>query len=669
MPWDQTCTMQFYFGAGLQRLISVKYKGLLKTQTLSLGGYEIRETTRGSLGTLVEKEERSSFGNGAKVKRWTAVNPVITIMAYEYGVSDRLGSDSVTYTGEGQDQSQRGHLKAGETQKSERQSYDAWCARRNADTWAPAKGPLGESNPAEEREGSNLARGYTGHEMLDDVGLVHMNGRLYDPSLGRMCGADPYVQTPENLQNYNRYSYVLNNPLSQIDPSGHIIIGLILALGAAIIGAIGAVISAVVAFVAYLAVLAAQFVVMVVGAAAKAFGAMGGALMAAAKAGIAKVAAGVTLKKIGLGALISATYNGVQTAINGGSFSDILKAAAIGAVTGAVGAVTGGFLHGFGEAIGGALGKAGMNKLAAKVAGKIIHAGAHGLAGGGMTAAQGGSFQDGFIGSAIGAGVSAVTGSIPGLDALEGDGSMKIVARTAVASISGGVASALAGGKFADGAFSAAFFHLFNHEMPKSFKSQPSWHKLAAIYSNMAYDDIESFSQIGFAKIGIEYAPTDGFAASIYEYRKGKYMLAFRGTETNLDALPADALADLVQGLSLKTSQYEQGIKLAKQVVAKVGAGNVIMTGHSLGGGIASAAAIATGSMGITFNAAGLSARYGGGTTGGQVYAHIMRGDPLNLLQNKLPGAPNVYGKRIYHSHSLFNHGGHSIDNFLNFND
>jgi RHS repeat-associated protein len=58
--------------------------------------------------------------------------------------------------------------------------------------------------------------------MMDELGLVHMNGRLYDPLLGRMLSADPVVQTPENLQNYNRYSYVLNNPVSYADPSGYV---------------------------------------------------------------------------------------------------------------------------------------------------------------------------------------------------------------------------------------------------------------------------------------------------------------------------------------------------------------------------------------------------------------------------------------------------------------
>ncbi len=63
--------------------------------------------------------------------------------------------------------------------------------------------------------------GFTGHEHLDEVGLIHMNGRIYDPVLGRFMSADPYIQSPDNLQSYNRYSYVWNNPLSATDPSGY----------------------------------------------------------------------------------------------------------------------------------------------------------------------------------------------------------------------------------------------------------------------------------------------------------------------------------------------------------------------------------------------------------------------------------------------------------------
>jgi len=47
-----------------------------------------------------------------------------------------------------------------------------------------------------------------------------MNARLYDPALGRFLSPDPYIQMPDFTQNYNRYSYGLNNPLVFTDPSG-----------------------------------------------------------------------------------------------------------------------------------------------------------------------------------------------------------------------------------------------------------------------------------------------------------------------------------------------------------------------------------------------------------------------------------------------------------------
>lgn len=91
-------------------------------------------------------------------------------------------------------------------------SYDAWGRARSATDWSTAETP--------DREGTD--RGYTGHEMLDKLGLVHMNGRIYDPILARFLSADPFIQAPENQQSYNRYSYVWNNPLSMTDPSGFI---------------------------------------------------------------------------------------------------------------------------------------------------------------------------------------------------------------------------------------------------------------------------------------------------------------------------------------------------------------------------------------------------------------------------------------------------------------
>jgi RHS repeat-associated protein len=64
------------------------------------------------------------------------------------------------------------------------------------------------------------SRGFTGHEHLADLGLIHMNGRIYDAVIGRFLQADPIIQAPGNAQSHNRYSYVLNNPLSFTDPSG-----------------------------------------------------------------------------------------------------------------------------------------------------------------------------------------------------------------------------------------------------------------------------------------------------------------------------------------------------------------------------------------------------------------------------------------------------------------
>ena len=65
-------------------------------------------------------------------------------------------------------------------------------------------------------------RGYTGHEMLDGLDVIHMNGRIYDPTLARFLQPDPVIQAPDNPQNWNAYTYVFNNPYRYTDPSGMI---------------------------------------------------------------------------------------------------------------------------------------------------------------------------------------------------------------------------------------------------------------------------------------------------------------------------------------------------------------------------------------------------------------------------------------------------------------
>ena len=97
-------------------------------------------------------------------------------------------------------------------------SYDAWGKQTVSDT---------------SDDMHLMLRGYCGHTMLNEFDLIDMKGRLYDPVVGRFLSPDNYVQLPDNSQNYNRYSYCLNNPLKYTDPSGEIF-WFPIAIGAAI---------------------------------------------------------------------------------------------------------------------------------------------------------------------------------------------------------------------------------------------------------------------------------------------------------------------------------------------------------------------------------------------------------------------------------------------------
>jgi RHS repeat-associated protein len=96
-----------------------------------------------------------------------------------------------------------------------RDGYDAWGKRRF---------PTGADDPTGSLT-SQTTRGFTAQEELHDIGLVHLNGRVYDPLVARMMSADPIVDDPMNGQTWNRYSYVGNNPLTFTDPSGYCFLG------------------------------------------------------------------------------------------------------------------------------------------------------------------------------------------------------------------------------------------------------------------------------------------------------------------------------------------------------------------------------------------------------------------------------------------------------------
>ena len=99
-------------------------------------------------------------------------------------------------------------------------AHDPYGTRRRAD-WT-AQLPAAEVAALAAGQDAGRARsGFTGHEPLDRTGFVHMNGRLYDPRVGRFLSPDPIVSEPWSGQGWNPYSYVGNSPLSRTDPTGY----------------------------------------------------------------------------------------------------------------------------------------------------------------------------------------------------------------------------------------------------------------------------------------------------------------------------------------------------------------------------------------------------------------------------------------------------------------
>jgi RHS repeat-associated protein len=74
--------------------------------------------------------------------------------------------------------------------------------------------PFGE--PAQT---SQTPFGFTG-EMTDPTGLVYLRERYYNPTLGVFLSPDPYQGSPTDPMSLNQYSYVQNNPVNMVDPSG-----------------------------------------------------------------------------------------------------------------------------------------------------------------------------------------------------------------------------------------------------------------------------------------------------------------------------------------------------------------------------------------------------------------------------------------------------------------
>jgi RHS repeat-associated protein len=288
----------------------------------------------------------------------------------------------------------------------QRLSFDVWGKRRENTGWAA----YAAGNPGYAWQNEPITRGYTGHEQLDPVGLVHMNGRVYDPEIGRFLSADPFIQDVTNSQALNSYSYVLNNPVSMTDPSGFFFSSLFKAIGKffsavarAFIGAIKSIVRSAIG----------RAILQIIACA----GPQAVATCVAASVALT-LAAGGTIKQ----ALIAGAISFAQIA----SYS---------VIHGIVGSIANPVL-------------AGITKLTT-----------HAIVGGAFSVAQGGSFAAGAAAGAVSAAGALMMegtalGAIPGQQGL--------MVRTAISAVLGGTTSVLAGGKFANGAITGAFGYLYN---------------------------------------------------------------------------------------------------------------------------------------------------------------------------------------------------------------
>ncbi|RZQ51880.1 hypothetical protein C1E23_17160 [Pseudoalteromonas phenolica] len=143
----------------------------------------------------------------------------------------------------------------------------------------------------------------------------------------------------------------------------------------------------------------------------------------------------------------------------------------------------------------------------------------------------------------------------------------------------------------------------------------------------------------------------DGLNASIYYNKKSDtYALAYAGTNPKSWG---DIKANIVQNFGFESAQYKQAMRVASIVSKRVGDSGLVFTGHSLGGGLTSAASLQTGRQGFTFNAAGLHRKTVGGSINQQsanslISAYYSASDPLNKWQDRMPNLLNqAVGRRM----------------------
>lgn len=297
-------------------------------------------------------------------------------------------------------------------------SFDAHGNLRNPATWNGAAGAP-----------TSTTHGFTGHEEMYSLNLTHMNGRIYDPTLGRMLQADPMGDVGN--QGLNRYSYVLNNPLALTDPTGYFSWHHLFSHPMHTLDPLAA------------GVMDNQYGRLAVAIAASYF-----TYGLASSWAVAYVGEGIAA-----GAIAGASAGFVSGAIQS---NGNLQGALDGAFSGAVFGGLGGY---FGNSY------------------SITRIAVEATAGGVVSTIEGGKFGNGFVSAGVGAAAMPLVGRLQ-------YASERVVA----AAIIGGTASEISGGKFANGAMTAAFQEAFSSIASGAAQNRATNQRMAALaYGDPAY--------------------------------------------------------------------------------------------------------------------------------------------------------------------------------------
>jgi RHS repeat-associated protein len=366
-------TVDFYYNAERTRFERVDKEGVNTTTTLYLGAYEV--VTHNHNGKITTEHKHYLGDDNLYTKTATGAKSYYFLkdnIGSVTGITDEIGTIL------------------------QRFSYDPFG--KQVQTQGVKQNPV------------ITHQGFTGHEEIESTNLIHMNGRLYDPIIGRFLSADPTIQAPDNSQSLNRYSYCVNNPLSYTDPSGY--------------SWLGDLFSDIGHF--FKKIFSNQTVRNILGIVV----------------GIIAYANGVGW--LGMAGYMSG-YTAVATAVATGDISAGLRSGMFAFINACAFHAVGDFLdtHDLGKGTGH----------------RMERAAVHGLVGGGLQVAEGCSFADGFLSG-------AVAEAVPIDSIAHGERSpLALAERAGAAAVVGGTVAAATGGNFANGAETAAFAQLFNDEM------------------------------------------------------------------------------------------------------------------------------------------------------------------------------------------------------------